>query len=475
MPDFMLFATRASIRVFTLLAVTAIAIAGSGAALAAANPQSPFHEKTLDNGLTVIVKVDTRAPVAVSMVWYRVGSVDEASGTTGVSHVLEHMMFKGTGRHGVGEFSKRIAQVGGRSNAFTSRDYTAYHQQLRNSELALAFELEADRMSDLRMTPEEFSKEIRVVMEERRQRIADSPRALLYEQLLAAVFAEHPYRTPIIGWMNDLERLQLQDVQTWYDAWYVPNNALIVVVGNVDPQEVFRLAEQFYGHIPSKPLRAREMRDEPEQLGVKRIEVKAVATLPFLAMAYRVPALRSVEEDWEPYALSVLSGVLDGYAAARLERELVRTSRVADAVETSYDGYGRGPALFYVSGTPAAGKSAAQLEQAWRDELARLVDEGVGEEELQRVKAQVVSSFVYQQDSMFSQANQIGRLHSVGLPHDAGDIIVQRLQAVTADQVREVAERYLVDDNLTVAVLNPQLPDVAGSAGPKGEVTDAVR
>jgi zinc protease len=388
--------------------------------------------------------------------------------------VLEHMMFKGTERVGIGEFSKRIAQVGGRSNAFTSRDYTAYHQQLRSSDIALAFELEADRMANLRMTEEEFSKEIRVVMEERRQRIADNPRALLYEQLLATVFSEHPYRTPIIGWMSDLERLQLRDAQAWYDTWYVPNNALIVVVGNVDAQEIFSLAQRYYGQIPAKPLPERVSRGEPDQLGIKRIEVKAAATQPFVAMAYRVPALRNVEQDWEPYALSVLSGVLDGYSAARLERELVRSSRVADSVETGYDGYGRGPALFYVSGTPAAGRSAAQFEQAWREELKRLIDHGVGEDELRRVKAQVVSAYVYQQDSMFSQANQIGRLHSVGLPYDAGDTIVRRLQAVTAEQVMAVARRYLVDDNLTVAVLNPQPLEAAG-AGSGNEVNDEMR
>lgn len=468
----MLIVSHASIRLGAAMGFLAICLAFLPTVQADEGELPQISTKTLDNGLTVIVKPDVRAPVVVSMVWYRVGSIDEVSGITGVSHVLEHMMFKGTEKFPDGEFSKLISRAGGRSNAFTSRDYTAYHQQLRSSELALSFELEADRMAGLRMTETEFSKEIRVVMEERRQRIADNSKALVYEQLLAAALTEHAYRVPIIGWMNDLERLKLAQVQAWYDSWYLPNNALIVVVGNVEPRNVFAMAERFFGVIPRKTLSARREQHEPGQLGLKRIEVKAVAKLPFIAMAYRVSSLRDIEQDWEPYALSVLSGVLDGYAAARLERELVRASRVADSIDTSYDGYALGPGLFYISGTPAAGKTAAQLEQAWRDQLDRLVREGIDEQELRRVKAQVVSAYVYRQDSMFSQASQIGRLHSVGLPYDAGDTFVRRLQEVTVEQVRAVAKKYLIDDNLTIAVLNPQAPD---AARPSDEASDAAR
>ncbi len=428
---------------------------------------SAFHETRLDNGLTVIVKADNRSPVAVSMVWYRVGSIDEVTGSTGISHVLEHMMFKGTDRIGPGEFAERISRAGGRSNAFTSRDHTAYHQQLHSRDLELAFELEADRMANLRMTEQEFAKEIRVVMEERRQRIADSPQALVYEHLLATAFIAHPYRTPIIGWMNDLERLRLEDVQRWYEAWYVPQNATIVVVGDVEPQAVFALARKHFGPMASRLPPERTVPADPEQLGIKRIEVQAPAELPYLAMAYRVPALRDVNRDWEPYALSILSGVLDGHSAARLQRELVRSARLADSIGTSYDGYARGPGLFYVSGTPAAGRTVEELERGWRSQIERLIQEGVGEDELRRVKAQVVSGYVFQQDSMFSQAAQIGRLHGVGLPYDAADVIVARLQQVTAEQVREVARKYLVDRNLTVAVLDP-LPTAATTAGHAG-------
>lgn len=473
MPNFMLIVSYASIRLGAAMAILALGLAFLPKVQANAGEPPQISTRTLDNGLTVIVKPDARAPVVVSMVWYRVGSVDEVSGITGVSHVLEHMMFKGTEKIPDGEFSNLVSRAGGRSNAFTSRDYTAYHQQLRSSELALSFELEADRMAGLRMTDAEFSKELRVVMEERRQRIADNPQALVYEQLLATALTEHAYRVPIIGWMNDLERMKLAQVQAWYDSWYLPNNALVVVVGNVEPKNVFALAQRFFGAIPPKALTARRDQKEPEQLGLKRIEVKAAAKLPFVAMAYRVPSLRDIEQDWEPYALSVLSGVLDGYAAARLERALVRASRVADSIDTSYDGYALGPGLFYISGTPAAGKTAAQFEMAWRDQLDRLVREGIDEQELRRVKAQVVSAYVYRQDSMFSQASQIGRLHSVGLPYDAGDVFVRRLQEITVEQVRAVAEKYLIDDNLTVAVLNPQPPDDAARSGE--EANDATR
>jgi zinc protease len=435
--------------------------------------QTPnLHHRTLDNGLEVIVKVDQRVPVAVSMLLYAVGSMDEVNGVTGVAHVLEHMMFKGTETIPPGEFSKIIARAGGRDNAFTSKDYTGYHQNLHKSQLPLVIEMEADRMVNLVLLEDEFAKEIRVVMEERRQRTEDNPHALLYEQLIAAAFIANPYRRPIVGWMNDLENMRIADAQAFYDAWYAPNNAVLVIAGDVDPGEVFALVERHYGPIPARALPERKPQMEPPQRGIRRLVVKAPAELPFIAMAYHVPVLRDVGKDWEPYALSVLSGVLDGSPAARLPRELVRNARVANAVSTSYDGLKRGPGLFFVTGTPAHGRSADELEAAWREQVQRLIEEGISESELSRVKAQVVASFVYQQDSVFAQASQLARLHAVGLPHDAGDTLLQKLQEVTAEQVREVARRYLIDDALTVAVLDPQPIGERRSPPPMPDVED---
>lgn len=420
-----------------------------------ANP----HEFMLDNGLKLIVKEDHRSPVVVSLIWYKAGSIDEHNGVTGVAHVLEHMMFKGTEKVPEGEFSKRIAAAGGRDNAFTSRDYTAYFQQLHKDRLPLAMELEADRMRNLLLTEEAFSKEINVVMEERRLRTDDLPRSLVYEKMMATAYQAHPYRHPIVGWMNDLENMQVADAQAWYDQWYAPNNAILVVVGAINPDHVKTLAEKYYGDIPSYPLLSideRKPQTEPPQLGIKRITVKAPAELPYFIMGYHVPVIRDIESDWEPYALEMLEGILDGHASARLNKSLVRDQRIANSTSASYGATGRAPGMFLLSGTPSPGKSADELEQAIRAEINKIIKENVTEEELNRVKAQVVARHVYQLDSMFSQAMQIGRLESIGLSYRDIDTMLEKLQAVTADQIRAVAKQYFDDDRLTVAVLDPQ-------------------
>ena len=420
-----------------------------------ANP----HEYMLANGLKIVVKEDHRSPVVISQIWYKAGSIDELNGTTGVAHVLEHMMFKGTKNISSGEFSKKIAAVGGRDNAFTSRDYTGYFQQLHKSKLALAMKLEADRMRNLILTEEEFAKEIKVVMEERRLRTDDQPHALVYEKMMSVAYQSHPYRRPIIGWMNDLENMTVGDAQEWYDRWYAPNNAVLVLVGDVDPKEVYSLAQKYYGEIESRPiasLAVRKPQTEVTQAGIKRLQIKAPAQMPYLVMGYHAPVLHDASADWEPYALQMLVGVLDGNGSARLNKELVRNQQIASSINADYDSTGRGPGMFFLSGTPSEGRSAAELESALRIEIERLIDAGVTEKELRRVRAQVVSGHVFQLDSMFYQAMQIGQLESVGLSYRDLDTIIKKLQAVTAEQVREVAIKYLIDDSLTVAVLDPQ-------------------
>ena len=420
-----------------------------------ANP----HEYMLTNGLKIVVKEDHRSPVVISQIWYKAGSIDELNGTTGVAHVLEHMMFKGTKNISSGEFSKKIAAVGGRDNAFTSRDYTGYFQQLHKSKLALAMKLEADRMRNLILTEEEFAKEIKVVMEERRLRTDDQPHALVYEKMMSVAYQSHPYRRPIIGWMNDLENMTVGDAQEWYDRWYAPNNAVLVLVGDVDPKEVYSLAQKYYGEIESRPiasLAVRKPQTEVTQAGIKRLQIKAPAQMPYLVMGYHAPVLHDANADWEPYALQMLVGVLDGNGSARLNKELVRNQQIASSINADYDSTGRGPGMFFLSGTPSEGRSAAELESALRNEIERLIDAGVIEKELRRVRAQVVSGHVFQLDSMFYQAMQIGQLESVGLSYRDLDTIIKKLQAVTAEQVREVAIKYLIDDSLTVAVLDPQ-------------------
>ena len=426
---------------------------------------NPF-EQQLSNGLRVIVKEDHRAPTVAHMVWYRAGSVDETNGTTGVAHLLEHMMFKGTPSTGAGEFSRLVAAAGGRDNAFTSKDYTAYFQQVPKEKLGEMMALEADRMRHLNVDPKEFAQEIKVVMEERRLRTEDQPQSLLFEQLSAVAFQAHPYRVPVIGWMNDLENMTVQDARDWYERWYVPNNAFLVVVGDVAHQEVFALAEKYYGPLAARAVPARKPQNEPQQTGMRRLMVKAPAELPVVFMAYKVPVLRDVEADVDPYALEMLSAILDGHDAARFSRRLIREQRLAVTAGVGYDATARGPGLFYLHGSPSEGKTRADLEAGFRAEIARIVKDGVEAEELARARPQLVAGQIYKLDSMFAQAMEIGQLESAGIPYAQDKRMIEKLQAVSAEQVRAVAQKYFLDAQLTVAELDPQALPQTPRKGP---------
>ena len=417
----------------------------------------------LDNGLTVIVKPDRRAPTAVHMLWVRVGSMDEVDGASGVAHVLEHMMFKGTDKLQPGEFSRRVAALGGRENAFTSMDYTGYYQQVPANRLGDVMALEANRFAHSRYSDEEFAKELEVVKEERRSRTEDNPRALMFEQLRATTFIASPYRRPVIGWMGDLESLTAQDARDFFQRWYTPANAAVVVVGDVDPQQVLALAEQHYGGIASHAVPARKPRPEPEQRGLRRIEVKAPAEQALVALAFRVPQMTSLQpspDNDDALALTVLSAVLDGYSGARLDRALTQgPDRVADSAGAGNGLLGRGPQLFSLTGVPADGKTAAQVEAALRAQVARVAKEGVSEAELNRVKTQWVASEVYKRDSVMGQAQELGHTWIQGLPLDTDERLMARLRGVTAAQVQAVAQKYFGDDQMTVATLLPQPRD----------------
>ncbi len=416
------------------------------------------HEYQLDNGLKLLVKEDRRAPVVVSQVWYRIGSSYEHNGITGVSHALEHMMFQGTEKYPGGEFSRIIAANGGSENAFTGRDYTAYFQTLEKSRLEISFELEADRMRNLLLAPQEFDKEIEVVKEERRLRTDDNPVAYLYESALAVAFQTSPYRHPIIGWMADLETMTVADLRAWYRRWYRPGNAVVVVAGDVDHDAVRRLAQRHFGPIKADPPVAVRTPPEVAQQGLKRVTVKRPAELPHLLMAYKTPALRTAlaaSAAWEPYALEVLAGVLDGGYSARLETNLVRGQEVAASVSASYNLSGRLDGLFTLQAVPARGKTMAELEQAMREQLQQLQQGEISAAELERVKAQVVSGDVYERDSLFYQAMKLGLYETVGLSWRLTEDYVPQIQAIRAEQVQEVANKYFHDDGLTVAALEP--------------------
>lgn len=416
---------------------------------------SDVRQYELDNGMKILVKEDHRAPVVVSQVWYKVGSSYEHNGITGVSHVLEHMMFKGTKTLGPNEFSKIIAANGGRENAFTGKDYTAYFQRLHKDRLEVSMRLEADRMHNLSLREEDFVKEVNVVKEERRLRTEDKPTSLTYEQFIATAFQSSPYHHPVIGWMDDLESMQLEDLQAWYERWYSPSNATLVIIGDVKADQVYRMAKKHFGPIPGSKIKPLKPQRETKQRGERRLKVRAQAEVPYLLMGYKVPVLLTAKDPDEVYALEVMAGILDGGNSARFAKELVRGAQIAVSAGASYDMYDRIDNLFLFDGRPSTGNSIDALEKALREQIARLQTTLATQDELDRIKAQVVAAKVYELDSVFYQGMQIGTLETVGLDHTRLDEYVARVRAVTPAQVQAVAKKYLIDDGLTVAILDP--------------------
>ena len=424
---------------------------------AASSNSADTHEFLLSNGLKLIVREDHRAPTVAHMVWYRAGSMDEVNGRTGVAHVLEHMMFKGTHKVKSGEFSRLVAAVGGRENAFTSRDYTAYFQQVEKSKLDEVIKLEADRMSNLNFDDAEFLKEIQVVIEERRLRTEDNPSSLLYESLMATAYMSSPYRHPVVGWMNDLQNMKAADARDWYRSWYAPNNATVVISGDVDPKQILKVVEKYYGVIAMKELPVRKPQIEPPQKGIKQVQVKAPADSAQLAMAWKVPRLESGKlDDPEPYALELLTAVLDGYDNARLNRALVKQEKVVNDVGVTYDMISRGPELFLISASMAKGKTIAQAQASIRKALDELKQKGILESELKRIKVRILSDQIYKRDSIFGQAMEIGTTEMAGFSWKDIDYMLEKMQTITPEQVQVVAKKYLVDEGLTIAVLDPQ-------------------
>jgi zinc protease len=445
-----------------------LSVTVAGAATPAPNA---VRQYTLKNGMALMVRADHRAPTAVHMLWVRVGSMDEVDGSSGVAHVLEHMLFKGTPTVPAGDFSRRVAALGGRENAFTSKDYTGYYQQIPAARLADVMQLEADRFAHNQWSDADFKKELEVVKEERRMRTEDNPHALMGEALNAVAYTASPYRRPIVGWMSDLEAMTPDDARGFFQRWYTPANAAVVVAGDVEPDAVYALAEKFYGGIASRAVPERKPRQEPEQAGMRRLDFKAPAEQASVTLAFKIPSFApaaldrpvdgsvdSASED--ALALTVLAAVLSGYDNARLDRALTQgADHVADSAGVHCGLGARGPEMCLLFGVPSAGKTAAQVETALRAQLALVAREGVQPAELQRVKNQWVASEVYKQDSVFNQARSLGTDWVSGFPPDADEKLIARLRAVTAEQVQSVAARYFGDDALTVATLLPQPVD----------------
>ncbi|STX29837.1 zinc protease (peptidase, M16 family) [Legionella beliardensis] len=410
---------------------------------------------TLDNGLKIIVKEDHRAPVAVSMMWYNVGSADEPGGITGVSHALEHIMFKGTAKYPLGVFSKTIAAVGGQENAFTNYDYTAYFEKLAASQLPISFELEADRMQNLLLDKNEFAKEMKVIQEERRQRTDDNPQALLFERFLAAAHLTDPYHHPIIGWMEDLKQLKIEDAKAWYQSFYAPNNATLVVVGDVDAKKVYDLAKVYFNQIPKKPSFIRKAQTEPPTLGPKLVEIHAPAKLPMLMFGYNAPSLKTAKVQWEPYALEIIAGILDAGESSRFAKNLIRGTHIANSANVYYNLYARYQTQFILFGTPSQTHTLPELKTSMVKEIKKLQDEPVSDTELKRIKTQIIAQKTFEKDSIFGQAMELGLLETIGLGWQAAAAYTDNINSITPAQIQQVAKQYFNNRSLTEAHLLP--------------------
>lgn len=413
----------------------------------------------LENGMDVYVKADHRAPVVVHQVWYRVGSNFELNGQTGLTHMLEHMMFKGTSQYAPGEFSKIVSQMGGQENAFTSSDYTAYYQVIGKQYLQSVMKMEADRMRNLVVTEQEFIKERSVIAEERRWRVEDRPESQLREQFMATAFVNSPMHHPVIGWMDDILNYKVEDVQAWYQRWYAPNNAALVVVGDVEPKQVYELAKAYYGPLKPSEIVPPKPQTEIVQKGERRIQVFGKVSSPNVVMGFHVPTLVSAKDELaqqEVFALSVLANVLDGDDSARFTKQLVRGSQLAAAASASYNETDRLLSLFQLSIMPSKGKTVAEAEAALWLQIKQVQSKLVSDDELQRVLTQAEAQYVFHQDSIQSQAVVLGSLVSVGLPANTLDNWVERLRKVTPQQVQAVAIKYLQPHKATVGVLLPE-------------------
>lgn len=415
----------------------------------------PIQKYTLDNGLKILIKEDHRAPVVVSMIWYNVGSADEPGGITGVSHALEHMMFKGTAQYPVGVFSKTIAALGGQENAMTNYDYTAYYEKIAAVQLPVALELEADRMQNLLLNANEFDKEIKVIREERRLRTEDNPQATTFEHYMATAHLTEPYHHPIIGWMGDLNEMKLGDVRAWYESFYTPNNATLVVVGDVKGPKVVELANLYFGKLKRQPNYQRKKQIEPVSLGGKLIEIHTPAKLPMLMLGYTVPSAKTAKLEWEPYALELAAGILDAGNSARFSKNLIRGSHTASGAETYYSLYSRYQTQFIIFGIPAQNRTNDELKRMFLKEIKRLQNEPIPEDELERVKTQLIAQKTFEKDSIFGQAMEIGLLETLGLGAETAETFTDKIKAITAQQIQEVAKRYFSDAAITEARLYP--------------------
>ncbi|WP_416332517.1 M16 family metallopeptidase [Acinetobacter sp. ACNIH1] len=416
-------------------------------------------ETYLGNGLKVIIREDHRSPMVMTQIWYKVGSSDESGNILGVSHALEHMMFKGTNKVPNDEFTRLSRIYGGSINAATFTNYTNYYQLYPKGYFPMALELESDRMNNLLLRQQDFDPEIKVVMEERRQRTDDNPRAQAFERFRWISYPTSHYRQPVIGHMKTLNNIQLSDVKKWYRDWYSPNNAILVIVGDVDVQEALVQVQKYFGDIPARPTPSRNDVLEFERLGYRHMEVESNVQVPNLYMTWNVKSLSTAKNPQDAYALTIIRSLLDSGISSRLQDRLVRDRKVLTSVSVSYDPYNRGDSLFGISALPAPGVNLTEAQTAIQKEINLLKTETISEYELARISTRFISNLIYSQDSLSGQAKMIGNLEVNGLSYRLMDELPQHYDSVRAEDIQRVANAYFVRENLSTLYLLPEQKD----------------
>ena len=413
-------------------------------------------ETTLKNGLKVIIREDHRAPMVMTQIWYKVGSADESGNTLGISHVLEHMMFKGTSKVPNDEFTRISRIYGGSINAATFTNYTNYYQLYPKAYFPMALELEADRMSNLLLRQQDFEPEIKVVMEERRQRTEDNPRSRAFERFKWISYPTSHYRQPVIGHMKTLNNIQLNDVKQWYKTWYTPNNAILVIVGDVESEQALLQVQKYFADTPSRVTPQRNDVHEFEHLGYRHMEINTDVQVPNLYMTWNVKSLASAINPQDAYALTIIRSLLDSGISSRLQDRLVRDRKLLTSVSVSYDPYNRGDSLFSISALPANGVSFEDAQKAIQAEVDALKTEDIPKHELERITTRFVSNLIYNQDSIAGQAKMIGNLEVNGLSYRLMDELPKYYENVSISDIQRVANSYFIRENLSTLYLAPE-------------------
>ena len=413
-------------------------------------------ETTLKNGLKVIIREDHRAPMVMTQIWYKVGSADESGNTLGISHVLEHMMFKGTSKVPNDEFTRISRIYGGSINAATFTNYTNYYQLYPKAYFPMALELEADRMSNLLLRQQDFEPEIKVVMEERRQRTEDNPRSRAFERFKWISYPTSHYRQPVIGHMKTLNNIQLNDVKQWYKTWYTPNNAILVIVGDVESEQALLQVQKYFADTPSRATPQRNDVHEFEHLGYRHMEINTDVQVSNLYMTWNVKSLASAINPQDAYALTIIRSLLDSGISSRLQDRLVRDRKLLTSVSVSYDPYNRGDSLFSISALPANGVSFEDAQKAIQAEVDALKTEDIPKHELERITTRFVSNLIYNQDSIAGQAKMIGNLEVNGLSYRLMDELPKYYENVSMSDIQRVANSYFIRENLSTLYLAPE-------------------